>query len=541
MGVFSPLPDADAADNALAALTAQEPFVFLLLHPSVYDRHRAALLEVGFSGVTGLRPGQQTAPDAPAPAQKRASQAGIRFAQNRARWQKKPVFRRRNDGLDADGFPDAARSFAAETARFSTGRLSNGVGLVVYDAKERGRALVALDIAGGERRSPENLWGLESALAALVAENLRQELLARNLRAASVSVETTRDYSVIVIDCEPEDARACIAACARALISGEVTPARADDVVRALRFDHRLKSSGLDAQLENAALRSLYADTGEAKLYAPDEEILSGLRFASILEAYPKLLDPSRLRVLVAGPVPGFLGEIQAAAEESFGGIKENAEKPSPSPPSPRFFPGRLEVTLRRRFFSSGQPVPPDGSVPFLRPTTDFRDPLHLYFPAPPESPRSVQVFNALLFQLESMINLALQASPSPAASSVTARPATLGCPLGALKFQSVRNSAAIAPLLESARAKLSAGLTGKESSPWTASIKSRWASRALAPAGDAAGHLGLALESLYNEGSAVAFLEDYAIMADVQAKEFAAMLGVFGAGALRVSSDDGQ
>jgi hypothetical protein len=407
--------------------------------------------------------------------------------------------------------------------------------LILFRADERERVTIALEISGGERASPAGLDGLESALAYALAENIRREI-AKTAQGdiamrVMVNAETTKDYSVITIECAPADVAVCITASADALIFGTITPATADEAVSAVRYDHRVRAVTIDAQLENAALKSLYKDSPDERLYGAGEDILSGVRFASILSAYPAFLDAARYRIIVTGKIAQAAPSIEQLAERTFGALKTASQdvehaafRPRPRPPPPQFEAEELRVKISRRFLTSDIPIPPDGSAPFLVPTKAFFDPVHAYVSAP-KTRTALPVFNALLFELEHVLSIELARRDSPPAESVSVVPASLAYPWAAVKFQGVRQTAPLLALLDSAVAAIESNLAGDNAEAYCAGIKSRWTAKSLDKTATNEGAVRLILDGIYSSGKSYQFLEDYVIIDDTRADEYFSLL----------------
>jgi zinc protease len=531
-----------AGDKLIESISADEiagvfnePFIFLLAHTSVYDSWKPQLERAGFRPVTGrdaswwTRELYKNAGAAAAPAVPPSSGAG-----------------------SADASQDAAQKNAAlyynaNIGKFTITRLSNGIELIMHNAEERERVTIALGIAGGERASPENMYGLESVLVRALAENIGREIQKR--ARAVVEAETTGTYSVITIECAPQDAESCIAAACDAIIFGTITPVMADEAVYAARYDRRVNAVTADAQLEEAALRLLYKDTPDEKLYAAGEDILADVQFSAILNAYPAILDAARYRIVVTGRAGQDADRIARAAERTFGVMKAARVSPAESANGsgsvlPQFGEGSLAVKISRRFLTSDIPVPADGSAPLLVPTASFVDPLHVYLPAQGKAfPRSL--FDALLFELEHVLASALAESEKPPAafaSVVTA--AGWAC----VRFGAVSDRDAALALLSRAAGEVEANLAGENAGAYFAGVKSRWAARALGGTGTNAGMARLMLGGLYAEGAAVSggsapgagafkFLEDYLAVENSSATDAAGLLKAALAGALVVTA----
>ena len=258
---------------------------------------------------------------------------------------------------------------------------------------------------------------------------------------------------------------------------------------------------------------------------------MSGVRFTSILSAYPAFLNAARYRIIVTGKIAEAAPRIEQLAERTFGALKtvtQGAERPAfyarTRPPLPQFGAKELKIKISRRFLTSDIPIPRDGSVPFLVPTKAFFDPLHIYVSAP-KTHTSLPVFNALLFELEHVLGAELARRDSPPAESAGVVPASLAYPWAAVRFQGVRQTAALLALLDSAVAAIEANLAGENAEAYCAGIKSRWTAKSLDKTATNEGAIRLILDGLYASGKSYQFLEDYVIIDDARADEYLSLL----------------
>jgi zinc protease len=506
----------ESAESAASVFSSNakkdEPFVFLLMNTSAYNRYRTQLEKGGFALVT----------------------------ERNASWYTRELYKTASaasnaassaEDLNQDGVEQSSqRYFKANIEKFRITNLSNGIELILYSTDERERVTIALEISGGERASPSGFFGLESVLAYSLAENIRREIATAVQeqiisRRVMVNVETTADYSVITIECAPEDVDACIVSACDALIFGAITPVIADESVYAVRYDHRVRAVTLDAQLENAALKSLYKGSADERLYSAGEDILSGIGFSSILNAYPAFLDASRYRIIVAGKIAERAADIERTAERTFGALKTVLHNGARARASlPQFQKGDLAVKISRRFLTSDIPIPSDGSVPFLVPTKTFFDPLHVYLSAP-RTQNALPVFNALLFELEHVLSAELAQSENPPASSVSVVPASLAYPWASVKFQGVIKKDALLLFLDSAVASIESNLRGENAEAYCAGIKNRWTAKSLDKTASNEGAVRLILQGLYASGKSYQFLEDYVIIEDTRADVYYSLL----------------
>jgi hypothetical protein len=164
-------------------------------------------------------------------------------------------------------------------------------------------------------------------------------------------------------------------------------------------------------------------------------------------------------------------------------------------------------------------------------PTTNFADPVHVYFvlsesvSEPRSAERFIPLFNALLYELEHVLNAHLAESEKPPASSVTVIPASLAYPWAAIRFQAVTNKDAAAALVDFAVSAIESNLGGENSDVYCAGIKSRWAAKTLAKTGANDGTVRLMLDGLYSSGKSFQFLENYIIIENSKAEEYYRLL----------------
>jgi zinc protease len=468
---------------------AEEPYIFLLIRPETYAKYERELSAEHFEPVTPKTASWYT-------------QSAYRDAQTPAEVTMASL----------PGNP-AVRYYRDTNDRFTSVTLQNGIPLVFKDSRENASVTIALEIAGGERRSP--IPGLETLLLSALAENIRQRIKqdAQFFGPVAVSPEITADYGVVFIECKPEDVRRCIAAAGNALTFGTITPAMADVIV----YNMRPNSPDSDAQLYTAAMQTLYGDTPDEHLYRNSGDI----GFAAISAAYPDLLDASRCRLLFAGNLSSS-GDIVQTAEQYFGALKNIGMRKLPeNPVMPHFTTAEKVVALRRVFVAAATP---GGGMPaVLVPTADFSDPAHFFFPSVSDHKTQVLV-NAILFEIEAAIN----GGGYRGIKGVSVVPASERSPWYSIRFSGVTEKARLPAILNTVVSVLLSQLNGKDAAVLCQSIKNRWALKTLSDTGANTGTIRLMLDGIYNTGTAAQFLEDYVNIENADTSNFISALQAF-------------
>lgn len=500
--------ESDSVEEIANAVQEEEPFVFMLVKDTVFQKYEAQFREAGFTLIT---------------------------KENAFWWQNKNLTALRpqtqenlvNDVPQKDILSShfsAADFFYYKNAQsFYHATLLNGIPVFIKENEKSQSVVISLCIQGGELASPSNERFLRTVLVNAYAREMQSELL-RLHRSGAVFGETTvkawteQTVSYISVECFAQEAKTVIEALFNALVYGEISPMTADRLVREQKNQWGNKIIMLDTQLEYNAFKYLWQGTAYESYYDQEAPILSETDLHSILLSYTQLLDASLHSFVIVGDIPA--QEALDYVQNTFGLLHALHERTALAVPVPTFKNKTRRVQLRHLYSTNKTPeMAPDG-VPILVPTTDFYDPAHYYFAAPDDI-HTRDVYNALLYELQKRIQKRL-----PQGSTCTVQEARYFVPVGALNVDSILSLNRFLSAYRAAFTSLRADLR-EENAPLVQSIKNAWFLKTLVKTQTNEGTAALIQEGLL-EGTSYQYLENYIAMENAVQEEFLAVLTAF-------------
>ena len=387
---------AEPTDSLSDLLQSAHPFVFVLLNTKNFTKHRKAFENAGYEIVSAKN-----------------SSWYMQQLQNGA----KETVAEEND-LEKNSLFDskeALEAFITESRRtLMTHTLKNGIPVVLKHSQTTTNAAILISIAGGKKRDRGNS-GFEELMAQSVAVNLQkslQDLFLNNVLETlpEADVIPGTEQHCITLECKSEDVGACIRATGDALIFSDIAPTLADRAVYAAQTQKRLYNASPVNQLTFRAIKYLY-DTGAVRdMFDAERDILQRTSYTDILNAYPRMLDASLYKIVVAG---SFDDEaVLQALEETFALLTAQNRLTSPlAIPAPDFptKPRRVTLKLRHQFFSDVKAEDAGPMPAVLVPTKDFSDPVQYWMRAPKNGTRERVIFDALLLTMRSLVGEAFE------------------------------------------------------------------------------------------------------------------------------------
>jgi predicted Zn-dependent peptidase len=377
------------AESFRTAYDSEEPFVFVLVNSSIYNKYAAEFKNAGYEPVT----------------QKNGSWYTQELYKN--------VLKNHTAGAStpaADGEQDDASWYASQNAsQFSSITLSNGIPVVFKENKSSSSVLIMISISGGKISSADNP-GFFSILVNALAGNIQKELNTQKENGIiegvpAVLAETDFTSGIITVECLSTDMNSVIQCISRAVIYGNVQPAQADGLIYDARSRKRLHDSDTGNQLYGSAVREIFAGTPYTALFDSDRDILENMQFMPLASSYPSLLDASRYTIIVTGSF--HREDVSNELETSFGILLSQTERKNnrQAVPVPKFPDDKkLSVRLRHLFLTDVDAGDAGPQPAVLVPTKNFSDPVQYWLPSPPPSSPDFAVFNALVYTLRSRL-----------------------------------------------------------------------------------------------------------------------------------------
>ena len=377
-------------------IAAEEPFVFVLVNSSVYQKYAAEFKKAGFENIP----------------QKNAAWYNQSAYKNILKTEEKKSDERKN--LFEEIASSADRFIENNLSEFSDFTLKNGIPVTVKRNESSKTAVLSLTIAGGELLFCDKVPGLASVLSDSIAVNIRRQLdlFAGNGAITGfyeVGAQTLSTHSIVTVTCLSSEMDFAIRAAYTALVYCDISPAVADGVTYDERTQWRLKTGSTEFQMLCEAIRLLYDGTEYPKLYRDTEEKPGeNLDFTKILEAYPILLDSSRFSLIFSGGIKED-EKILKTLNQTFsllGSIEQTraSDLRVKKPDFTKLKSNEKRISLRHLFLTD---ISKDKAGPMpavLIPTTKFLDPILYCLSAPDLDSTDSALFNAILIELASRI-----------------------------------------------------------------------------------------------------------------------------------------
>jgi len=383
------------AEPIKAFLQAEEPFVFVMLNSSEYNKCKNDYKKAGFKEINSSNAFWYS--------QKQYDSVKKELEEKAFTLEKTNYFQGKKAtalqaSFDNDYYQKNIDSLKIES-------LDNGISLASKHNDNSSEIIILLSIQGGRLKSAAD-DGFEEVMINLLAENIQKEIYKQQLQMniignPRVDYECQLTSSSIWVECEKADFAASCRAISNAIIYGEVQPASADRAVSYVQYNKRIEGAGLANQLYSAVLGQLYSGAPITRLYDTKKEILTDITYQKILGKYQELLDASRYSVILTGNFDSNYSEI---INKTLGLMNNLGFNPNLLDLS-AVFPKNKElfVLLDHKFYANPQ-LDKNAPMPaLLIPTTDFSDPAIYLLKAPPKQEPQYLLFEAILLYLKEL------------------------------------------------------------------------------------------------------------------------------------------
>lgn len=382
-------------ENIKSIVSAENPFVFVLVNSAEYRKNKNAFDKAGFEEIT----------------EKNASWYNQKLFENIKNSEKKNNSLKFEYKIDNDYFQKNLETIKSE-------QLSNGIPLFSKKNAETSEITLLLSVKGGKLKSAaSNKNGFEETMIYLLASNIQQEIFRQQqsqmmVYFPKVDYECNLTSSYISITCDKNDFSACCKGLLNALVYEEISPAVADRIVSYVQYNKRLENGITGKQLYDKAIKQLYKETDFSKIFDTDEEILQNINFQQILESYPLLLNARNYSVILTGNFDNNYYDLLNSSLGVLADLENQIKFKDLSAEKPKKFDNdnendddeKLLVHITHKFFAAAGA---DKNAPMpsvLIPTTDFQDPvLYVYF-SPNASTKESVYFEALLLYVKKLL-----------------------------------------------------------------------------------------------------------------------------------------
>lgn len=369
------------SDSIASILNAENPFVFVIINTSEFNKHKKEYLKEGFEEVTAV--------NGPWYMQKQ-------FAQTQT--ETPPAAR--PSALNSESPLDY---YNANISQIKKETLINGIPLITKKNENTSEISIVINIAGGKLNSAQN-HGLEEVMVNLLCNNINKEIYFQQqqgliLGSPVTDWESGNTSSYIIVNCEAVDFNACAKAVSNALIYGDIIPSMADRAVASRQYRKRLENGSAEYQMYSGVISTIYPKTSLTNIYDCHNEILQTANYQSILEKYPSLLDASRFKLIVTGNIDENVYETLNA---DFGLLYSQNYNAQSENFTPKFSNDKAYNVKLVHTFLTDIPAEKAGPMPaVLVPTTEFLDPVIYVIKAPEDFAQNNACFNAMLKYFE--------------------------------------------------------------------------------------------------------------------------------------------
>lgn len=482
------------------------PFVFVLVNTEIFNKHKKEFSNAGYEEISTKN----------------------------ASWYSQQLYENMQVTKSGSNYNTPLPSFASENrTMFSEAKLSNGIPVVIKRNPSSSTTTISLVINGGSLYSADNP-GFNELMTEALAENIMREIEKKqraNLISddASVSAESFFSQSIIMIECQSADASECVSCITSALIYGEIKPALADGLIYNRRRQHIINSGSLPYQLSRAAISKLFPQSSFEKIYKAPTSILKNTSYENILDAYPRLLNPSLYKVVIVGDCED--DKIIEALNNSLGLLSEPKPLPGITTESyePTFnnFPEKISVRLEHKFFTDISADKAGPRPPVLIPTTVFNDPVQYWLPSPKPTEKEFVLFNAICYELKNRINILTRNDLRTIQFKANAAAATRDIHAANITIATVSRRSLADALYAKAVNSLIEDLSDEDNETITNRIKSGWTLAEL-PVTDSNGGTAKLISNGFARSTsksiaecATSYLEDYETIYSATAEQF--------------------
>ena len=381
---------------------SSKPFIFLLMHPSVYSLWQSENKNSEYKIIT----------------------------EENAYWYKQKKYNAKNLQDKNEGNQDFTKleekqkeisNRIIENTKNNSGNflLNNEIEVNYSLNSENSTASIMLCFQGGESVYSKKYRGMETILLKTLAKLIEIEIQKAYeagviLDTGNIEVSSGINSGNLILSCTTRDFPIMIGCISNGIIFGQITPAMEDELVYMEKSKWRYLNNMLDFQLKTKALTSFYKGSNFEHLFSCTSDILQQITFNEIRAMYTSLINASRLSIIVTGN-PGISLEnengislLKNNLNNYFGNIKqlpfEKQNLPDPQ------FTQMTQISRLKRIFTTNIKAEDAGPRPEkLIPTTEFFDPALLILQTPAKSEKNYSKISLFMRGFEKFLQDELQ------------------------------------------------------------------------------------------------------------------------------------
>nr|MCR4789810.1 insulinase family protein [Treponemataceae bacterium] len=415
-------------ENQMKTVFALKPYVFLLVNPATFAKHKKDFENSGYEIIT----------------------------EKTAWWFENPVYevsikkdqdqenQEEISSIDISSIKNKILESSQENSENIV--LENGIPLFYSLNPQSATTSILIHFEGGESIFKGNMRGMQTILLKSLAKTIEYELekackAGAILDSGKVSASSGIYSGNVCITCTNQDFPIVCSCINRAMVFGKITPYMEDELIYNEKTRWRFLTAQLDFQLKCKALTAFYRNTNLDGLFNCANDILENISFDQIRNLYPEILNSSRMSLVLTGNPDKSPDEIKNLLSMTFAVVLETPY--SPQEKTQINFTPVNQVSKLRRIFTSNIKAEDAGPRPeHLVPTTEFFDPAVVLFRCPGRKRAEYADFIFSLNCLKDSIQKDFDSEEKNAAAkevSVLEFPEIDG--IAGLQFEQVKNS----------------------------------------------------------------------------------------------------
>ncbi len=373
---------------------SSKPYVFLLMHPSIYSMWQNENQNEEFYLLT----------------------------EHDAYWYKQKKYNAKNLQNHIEEKSEITKNQKdlaqriIETTKNNSGifLLNNGIEVNYSLNSENSTTSIMLCFEGGENIYSKKYRGMETILLKTLAKLIEIEIQKAYeagilFDTGDIQVSSGINKGNLILSCTTQDFPIMLGCISNGIIFGEITPAMEDELVYMEKSKWRYLNNMLDFQLKTKALTSFYKGSNFEHLFSCTSDILQQLTFNEIRAMYTNLINSSRISIIVTGNIGFNFNEdnkipfLKNTLNKYFGTLKnlpfENKKLPQAQ------FTQMTQISRLKRIFTSNIKAEDAGPRPEkLIPTTEFFDPALLILQTPPKTDKNYSNFSLAIRGFEKFL-----------------------------------------------------------------------------------------------------------------------------------------
>lgn len=350
---------------------SSEPYVFLLMHPSIYSMWKSENQNSEYKILTEENS----------------------YWYKLKKYNSNNLTEQKNSELQIDEKTVAQRIIDSTKNNSGNFLLNNEIEVNYSLNSENATATIMLCFEGGEKAYSKKYRGMETILLKTLAKLVEIEIQKAYeagilLDTGHIEVSAGINRGNFILSCTTQDFPIMLGCISNGIIFGKITPAMEDELVYMEKSKWRYLNNMLDFQLKSKALTSFYKGSNFEHLFSCTSDILHQLTFNEIRAMYTSLINASRLSIIVTGNSGISLDDengislLKNNLNNYFGNIKQLPFEKQILPDAQ--FTQMTQVSRLKRIFTTNIKAEDAGPRPEkLIPTTEFFDPALLILQSP--------------------------------------------------------------------------------------------------------------------------------------------------------------